>query len=155
MLAGSLAADVLKRETMNTHTGSCLCGSVKFKVEGDFDHFFLCHCQYCQKDTGSAHGANLFSNTAILKWISGEDKIKTYVLPSTRHVKSFCTDCGSALPNIQIDGKLIVVPAGSLDDSLSMKPTAHIFISSKASWEVNLEAIKKFEYLPNFKMHQR
>ena len=47
-----------------------------------------------------------------------------------------------------MEGKLLVVPAGSLDDSFSMKPNAHIFNSSKAEWDVDLEKINKFEKLP-------
>jgi hypothetical protein len=126
---------------MSIKNGSCLCGQVSFEIEGDFDRFFLCHCEYCRKDTGSAHAANLFSTSAKLKWLSGEEKITTYNLPSTRHVKSFCSICGSALPIIQMEGKLLVVPAGSLNEKLSIKPDAHIFISSKADWDENLESI--------------
>ena len=42
--------------------------------------------------------ANLFSSSAALKWISGADKVKHFNLPSTRHSRSFCGTCGSALP---------------------------------------------------------
>ena len=78
--------------------GSCLCGSVNFEIDGDFDSFFLCHCSYCRKDTGSAHGANLFSSNAKLKWKSGQDLVKNFKLTGTRHTKSFCSECGSAMP---------------------------------------------------------
>lgn len=132
----------------NLHLGSCLCEQVKFEVIGNFDHFFLCHCKYCQKDTGSAHAANLFSTTAQLNWISGLDKVETYNLPATRHVKSFCKKCGSAVPNHQMNGKLLVVPAGSLNSDLTVLPEAHIFCSSKASWDNGLENIQTFEQLP-------
>ena len=54
--------------------GSCLCGAVRFEVTGAFESFFLCHCSRCRKDTGSAHGANLFSSTAKLAWLKGEDR---------------------------------------------------------------------------------
>lgn len=124
--------------------GSCLCQSVRFVIEGTFDSFFLCHCAYCRKDTGSAHASNLFSTTASLKWLSGLDMVKKYNLPGTRHVKSFCGNCGSALPNKQ-DGGLVAVPAGSLDDKIPVKPNAHIFVSSKADWDENLENIPKIE----------
>ena len=133
----------------NTHLGSCLCEEVKFEITGNFDHFYLCHCKYCQKDTGSAHAANLFSTTAQLHWISGEQKITSFNLPSTRHGKSFCKVCGSAVPNYQMEGKLLVVPAGSLNSGLSMSPDAHIFYSSKACWDENLEHIKRFEKFPS------
>ena len=132
----------------NPKLGSCLCEKIKFEIEGDFESFYLCHCDRCRKDTGSAHAANLFSSTAKLKWISRVENVKTFNLPSTKHVKSFCSICGSAMPNIQMEGKLLMVPAGSLDSSLSVKPTAHIFISDKADWDENLETIPKFEELP-------
>jgi hypothetical protein len=47
----------------------------------------LCHCEYCRKDTDSAHEVNLFSTTAELKWLTGEDKVKIFHLPSTLHIK--------------------------------------------------------------------
>lgn len=133
----------------NLHSGSCLCGQVKYEIEGSFESFYLCHCSYCQKDTGSAHAANLFSTGAKLNWTAGKDKIKTFNLPSTQHTKSFCPECGSAVPNQQMDGKLLVVPAGSLDSKITITPNAHIFYSSKAEWDEELERIKKFEKLPS------
>ena len=61
-------------------SGSCLCGEVQYTVEGKFDHFFLCHCRHCQKDTGSAHAANLFSHGGQLTWSQGE----ALVIPNPR-----------------------------------------------------------------------
>lgn len=133
----------------NLHSGSCLCGQVKYEIEGSFESFYLCHCSYCQKDTGSAHAANLFSTMAKLNWTAGKDKIKTFNLPSTQHTKSFCPECGSTVPNQQMNGKLLVVPAGSLDDEITLTPDAHIFCSSKAGWDKDLERINKFEKLPS------
>ncbi|WP_428242104.1 GFA family protein [Gynuella sp.] len=132
----------------NKYYGSCLCGKVRFEIEGEFDQFYLCHCEHCRKDTGSAHSANLFSSSACLKWIVGEDKVKTFNLFPTQHVKSFCTDCGSALPNLHMEGKLLVVPAGSLNGELAMTPNAHIFVSSKADWDSDLENLPQLERLP-------
>ena len=132
----------------NKQNGSCLCGKVKFEINGNFESFYLCHCKYCQKDTGSAHAANLFSTTAELIWLSGKEHTQTFNLPSTRHAKSFCKECGSAVPSLQMEGKLLAVPAGSLDHELDLKPSAHIFYSSKSSWENDLEKIKKFEKYP-------
>lgn len=130
------------------YLGSCLCKGIKFKVKGDFESFYLCHCRYCRKDTGSAHAANLFSTTAKLEWIKAETEIKNFQPYKSNHVKAFCTNCGSALPNLQMDGKLLVVPAGCLDTKLVKRPDAHIFISNKASWDESLEEINKFERSP-------
>lgn len=130
------------------HHGSCLCGKVHFEIEGSFESFYLCHCEYCQKDTGSAHAANLFSTNASLNWLSGEELVTTFNLPSTQHIKSFCSHCGSALPNMQGSGKLLVVPAGSLDSHISLKPNAHIFTASRAEWDSELEKVVMFEGAP-------
>ena len=127
------------------HSGSCLCGEIKFEIAGDFENFFLCHCKYCQKDTGSAHSANLFSTKAQLFWISGKDKIKTYNLQGTRHAKSFCPNCSSAVPN---EAGFIQVPAGCLDTEITIKPNAHIFYESKATWENDLAEVMKFDKFP-------
>lgn len=130
------------------HHGSCLCGAVRYEVTGDFDAFFLCHCSYCQKDSGSAHAANLFSSSATLSWLAGQEQIQSYTVPGTRHEKAFCKTCGSALPYTQMAGKLVVVPAGSLDSPVSIRPTAHIMMGSKANWDERLEDIDRLDGLP-------
>jgi hypothetical protein len=130
------------------HAGSCLCGGVRFTVEGEFERFYLCHCAHCRKDSGSAHAANLFSSRAKIRWLAGEDQVSRFRLPGTRHSRSFCTVCGSALPSVQMDGALLVVPAGSLDGAAPRLPDAHIFMSSKADWDSALERLPALEGLP-------
>ncbi|MCB1671823.1 MAG: GFA family protein [Gammaproteobacteria bacterium] len=130
------------------YLGSCLCGGIKYRIKGDFENFFLCHCKYCQKDTGSAHAANLFSESATLQWLEGYDKVTVFNLPATRHIKSFCSVCGSAIPSQQLNGSLLVVPAGSLDSEVSVKATAHLFESSRASWDHDLDRLPGYEGLP-------
>lgn len=132
----------------NRYTGSCLCGEVRFEVEGEFERFYLCHCEYCRKDTGSAHAANLFSASATLTWVSGEDRVRQFNLPSTRHSRSFCGTCGSALPIVQM-GNLLAVPAGSLNTDVPVKPDAHIFMSSRAHWDDALEKVPGFDRFPS------
>ncbi|KFZ28558.1 aldehyde-activating protein [Pseudidiomarina atlantica] len=132
---------------MTIHRGSCLCGTVSFTVEGDFDSFYLCHCKHCQKDTGSAHAANLFSQSAQLSWLSGNDAVTLFTLPDSRHSRSFCKHCGSALPNTQNEG-MLVVPAGCLDTEVTLTPTAHLFTASSASWEELIDKIPVFAGFP-------
>ncbi|HEX7047761.1 MAG TPA: GFA family protein [Gammaproteobacteria bacterium] len=130
------------------HTGSCLCGEIRFEVLGDFEHFFLCHCGRCRKGTGSAHGANLFSSTATLCWVSGEGKVRTFRVPATRHERSFCSECGAPVPSVQMNGALLVIPAGSLDSAIEMQPDAHILVASSAEWDQRLEDVPRIDGLP-------
>ena len=128
------------------HKGTCLCGKVAFEIEGDFENFYLCHCERCRKDSGSAHAANLFSSKADLRWLSGEEYVRVFDLEG--HIKSFCIHCGSALPNHQMDETLLVVPAGSLDTDVPIRPDGHIFHANRANWDDGLGEITFFKGPP-------
>ncbi|MBF2096919.1 MAG: GFA family protein [Gloeomargaritaceae cyanobacterium C42_A2020_066] len=101
---------------------------------------------HCRKDTGSAHAANLFSPNATLYWVTGESLVATFNLPTTRHVRSFCRNCGSALP-YAAEG-FVVVPAGSLDTTPSKLPEAHLFFASRAEWDCDLAELPTFDTVP-------
>ncbi|MDW6094268.1 GFA family protein [Vibrio rhizosphaerae] len=132
---------------MHHFQGSCLCGSIRYEVAGKLQKFFLCHCQRCRKDTGSAHAANIFINPTTFDWLSGADLVKTYHHPDSRHVKSFCQNCGSAVPTI-IDNTMILLPAGSLDSEPPRMPDANIFVDSQANWSKNTDNLPGFAQLP-------
>lgn len=136
-------ADKTKKQT-----GACLCRKVSYEIEGGFDLFMFCHCTYCQKDTGTVHGANLISHSAKLAWLSGEEYTKIYTLEGTRHTKCFCLICGSALPYMY-EGKMLVLPAGSIEFEPPIAPTAHIFYQSRAKWEDGLVNVQKFDQFPS------
>lgn len=123
------------------HSGSCLCGTVRFEIEGDFQRFFLCHCSRCRKGTGSAHAANLFSTSATLRFLSGEDKVKTHQIPDARHSRTFCTECGAAVPLLIAASGRLKVPAGCLDTDVPIRPDSHIFGDSRANWDDDLESV--------------
>ena len=133
---------------MNTHEGSCLCGKVEFTIQGQLQQFYLCHCSRCRKNSGSAHAATLFSTSATLSWHKGEELIKNFTLPNTQHQNSFCSECGAPLPNLQMKGTLLAIPAGSLDTAVTLRPNAHIFTQARAKWDTQLEALPEFPQQP-------
>ena len=130
------------------HTGSCLCGAVRFEVEGDFESFFLCHCSRCRKATGTAHAANLFSTRRFCAGGPVEGQVRNFTVPGTRFERSFCTECGSALPRLQMGGSLLMVPAGCLDSDVAIRPVAHIHTASRANWDDCLEDIERLPGIP-------
>jgi hypothetical protein len=129
------------------HSGGCLCGAVRFTVDGPFESFFLCHCSRCRKGSGSAHASNLFSNSASINWVSGEENVTTFSVPGARHTRNFCSVCGSGLPHKHPGGRL-KVPAGSLDTPVTLRPEAHIFAGSRADWDHELEDVPAFDTRP-------
>ena len=119
---------------MRKVTGGCLCGTVTFEVVDQFEHFHFCHCAQCQKTTGTAHAANLFTKPANITWLSGEDAAQRYDLPGRRISNAFCQHCGSRLPYLSLSGEVLVVPAGALDASATLAPRANIFWPERATW---------------------
>jgi hypothetical protein len=130
------------------HTGSCLCGAVKFELDGEFKKFFLCHCSRCRKTSGTAHCANLFAPGAILNWLSGEDKLSFYRLENTNFARTFCSVCGSNMPTDAKSRCLVVVPAGCLDTDVDLTPQAHIFMDSKGNWDNTFNSLPTFDEMP-------
>ena len=45
-----------------------------------------------------------------------------------------CRKCGSLLYSVVREGAFVHVAMGTLVDDPSIRPTAHIFVGSKASW---------------------
>ena len=131
-----------------TQTGSCLCKAVTYRVEGELKAFYLCHCSRCRKITGTAHASNVFVGNASFTWLTGEDMVRTYALPETRFGKAFCATCGSALPRVSSDGSRVTLPAGSLDTEPSIRPVAHICLSSLAGWDHDLEDVPGIDGMP-------
>lgn len=131
-----------------TIKGSCLCNQVRFTLEGEFKNFYFCHCHYCQKGTGSAHASNLFASPAWVTWEAGEELITRFNLPDTRHTRSFCSRCGSPVPTVMKEGRLVLVPAGCLDAPVNIEPTAHLFNVSQANWEAAIAGAPRFDGYP-------
>ena len=118
-----------------TCKGSCLCGKITYEVIGPFDRFRMCHCPRCRKATSTAHASNIFTKADSIKWLSGSDNMKRFDLPNAgRFSKSFCVDCGSAMPYISRDGKDLVIPAGTLEDDPQIRPEGNIFWPVRAPW---------------------
>lgn len=49
---------------------------------------------------------------------------------------------------LQMNGTFLVVPAGSLNSEIRIRPNAHIFVSSRAGWDEALEKVPTAEKFP-------
>lgn len=130
---------------INRISGECLCGSVKFSVSEQFDSFYICHCEQCQKISGSAFAANLFTTTDNITWVAGEKLINTYRHPTRDFSTSFCKNCGSGLPYVNKSGTSLVIPAGTLRGPLSTSPQAQIFVDECPNWLPSALSAKQFK----------
>ena len=114
--------------------GSCLCGGVRFEIDGKVSAIGQCHCSLCRKVSGSAANATLLTAQRSLRWTQGEELVQLYSRP-TGWTTAFCRVCGSPLPLLHPNGKLFWVPAGLLDDDPGKRVEQHIYVGSKAAWD--------------------
>ena len=127
-------------------TGSCLCGSVSWQVDGALDNMTHCHCSMCRKAHGAAFATYVNTARDSFRWLSDEDAVAHYET-SPGLTRAFCSNCGSAVP--ESSGKeRIDMPAGCLNEDPGVRPTAHIFAPSKAPWHTIGDNLQQFEAYP-------
>ena len=116
--------------------GSCLCGSVKYEIEGDPLVFNHCYCSRCRKASGTGHASNIILRTPVrVDCTSGEELLGEFKVPDAERFRNvFCTRCGSPLPRQSPDKSFAVIPGGSLDSDSPIQPTDRIMWDSRVDW---------------------
>ncbi|MCB1341016.1 MAG: GFA family protein [Pseudooceanicola sp.] len=127
-------------------TGQCLCGGVTYSLPDRFAYALICHCSQCRRATGSA--SKPFGGIPLddLKVTKGADLLTSYGDAEAQDRR--CGTCGSLLWSVVREGKWAHVALGTLTDTPSTRPTAHIFAGSKADWEVIADDLPQFEAFP-------
>ena len=110
--------------------GSCLCGGMRFEITGTHSKVSICHCSLCRKTSGTGSSAAIVVGYDQLNWLSGLDLVTN----GLKH--SFCRVCGAHAPDSNPRKTLYVVPVGILDDNPELMVGQHIFVGSKARWDV-------------------
>lgn len=112
--------------------GECFCRAVRYEVEDAFGYALNCHCSNCRRTTGSAFKP--FAGIARDKFnvIKRENDLMIYGDEASHD--AHCGKCGSLLYSVVRDGAFVHVAMGTLVDDPSIRPTAHIFVGSKAPW---------------------
>ena len=128
--------------------GSCLCGTVQFAVEGALPDLYQCHCALCRKVTGAAANAAVIVPAAQFSWRRGADAIHSFVR-DTGYRNDFCTRCGSTVPNPTRDGTNYWVPAGLFDAAIDAQVGKHVFVASKADWDIIGGTARQFDGPPD------
>lgn len=105
-------------------TGGCLCGAVRYTLEGEPFHVGRCHCADCRKESGSTY-------TIYGQWpldaFSVEGEFATY------DGRCFCPVCGSSL--FSLFETAVELRLGSLDDPpFELRPEAEVWIKRRESW---------------------
>jgi hypothetical protein len=113
--------------------GQCLCGAVEYQVKDEFVYALNCHCSNCRRATGAAFKPFAGLPRDKLRVTKGDDALLIFGDEAANHDVR-CRRCGSFLYSIVREGAYAHVTLGTLVDSPSLRPTAHIFVGSKAPW---------------------
>ncbi len=116
--------------------GGCLCGAVKYEIVTEPMALFCCHCSECQTTLGSSFTLALRMPSDGISVTHG--RVQLYVRPEAdgqkRHVAR-CTTCLTPLWSEAIESpQFKTVYAGTLDDSPSLVPVAHIWTEDAQPW---------------------
>jgi hypothetical protein len=117
-------------------------------VINSFERFYLCHCEQCQKVSGSDHVSNLFGKIDSLNWLAGEQSITRFEYPGRGFTNAFCKKCGSGVPYLNQSGTAVIVRAGSLDGDPTVGSASKIFYSERPPWAETTADAELFEKFP-------
>ena len=126
---------------MTDISGSCLCGRVRYKSDAAPELTAICHCDNCQKQTGTAFSIIVAVPEGSLTF-EGQDSLGEYLDQGETGGavrRRFCRNCGSPLLSLveSVPG-VGFIKAGTLDDRSWLAPTMHIWCDTAQPW-VNID----------------
>ena len=127
-------------------SGGCLCGDVRFEVDGEPHFSAVCHCPSCRKSAGAPLVGWVMFDLAALDC----DRSKVSVYESSPGVRrSFCGACGTTLFfEADFIPGLIDITTESFNDPGLVIPTAQIWTIHETNCVQNLRNMTRFEALP-------
>ncbi len=133
-------------------SGSCLCGGVRFEIDGTLTPIQHCHARRCRKASGSAFAAEAAAERTALRWTQGEDLITTWEAPLLHdpppYRRAFCRVCGSPLPAPLEGTDFVVLQAGVLDEPFPARLFRHVFVAQHAPWYAIEDDLPRFDERP-------
>lgn len=140
-----------KQDTeQETHEGGCLCGAVRYRIEGPIDSVTHCHCGMCRRASGAP----------VVTWITVPAERFTATNGELARYKSsenaertFCPSCGAQITFWSTrHPDDIDVTLGTLDHPEQYPADRHIWTSSQIHWlhlDEHLPASPEFTSAPS------
>lgn len=129
-------------EVLMAVTGECFCGAIRYEISGRLVDPLACHCSRCRKAFSSQSSNYARVRSDDFRWLVGEELLSAYVGEQGFGVR-FCSICGSTLCGT-IDNTVHGVTLGCLNEDPDIDEIHHIFVDSKAGWEVMPEGVKTY-----------
>jgi hypothetical protein len=135
---------------MTKITGGCLCGAIRYEIDGEPFRIANCHCDDCRKATGSAYATNLFFKEEQIKILQGTPKKFEHLADShNTMIKEFCSDCGSQVFGSGANRPGVKnIKVGSIDDARFVKPQVNLYTAHALSCSYIDDEIDNFQGMP-------
>jgi hypothetical protein len=134
-------------EAMNVaQEGGCSCGAVRYRLGSEPLFTHCCHCQNCQRQTGSAFVINLLIEADRVELLAGEPQPVDVPRDDGSAQRIYrCATCQVAVYSHYGWPELLFVRGGTLDQPSSVEPDVHIYTRSKVSWVTLPDSVPAFE----------
>jgi hypothetical protein len=125
-------------------TGGCLCGGVRYRIDGDCRDIICCHCENCRRTHGHVAAYTALDQSALT--LVSAHTLQWFHDASPDTYRGFCNRCGASLFWDARDGrKRISVAAGSLDDSGSLQTIGHVFVAEAGSYYEISDGLPRYD----------
>jgi hypothetical protein len=129
-------------------TGSCLCGGVRYQVQGPLHAFARCHCVQCRKASGAEFASNASVREQDFALVSGADLLREFE-SSPGQKRVFCGRCGSPiLKRMSHRPGEVRLRMGCFDSEVEERPAFHGFVSEKPAWSEICDSLPQFATAP-------
>lgn len=112
-------------------TGGCLCGAVRYRVDGEMTDAAHCHCRICQRASGSGF---ITWGTFPASAFAYEREEPAAYRSSGEAVREFCGRCGTQLVFRADHGENVDITIASLDEPDAIMPQGNIWVGSRRLW---------------------
>lgn len=113
------------------HQGACLCGAVRFEVEGELGTPDACHCSRCRKLSGHFWVSTDVKRSALM--IQGMDQL-TWFRSSEKVRRGFCRTCGAQLFWDPVERDTIAIAMGAFEGPTNTRLGVHIHVADKGDY---------------------
>jgi hypothetical protein len=103
-------------------TGGCLCGHVRYEVDGPLRGVVVCHCRSCRSTHGHAAAYTVCAHADLVLTAAGG--LRWY--EAGGRARGFCNGCGASLFWRAAGRDTTSIAAGTLDEPTGLHTIAQI-----------------------------
>ncbi len=136
-------------ETAKRRRGGCLCGQLRYEVEGEPLYMGNCYCADCRKASGSGFVPFMGFAAGAVRFSGEARQFRSRSFRGGESVRNFCPACGGLVFGgiVGVDDSHTIY-AGSLDDASAFHPQMAIFDRDRPDWVPAPPGLTVFETMP-------